>query len=119
MAPGPDGFIGAFYKLWWSIIKTEVVNAFSYIYNMETGPLHKWNSATISLLPKKELAECVQNFRPISLIHSFAKIVSKVLSLRLEPFINSLISSSQSAFIKKRCIQNNFLYVRNLARAYQ
>ena len=32
--------------------------------------------------------------------------------------MNDLVSISQSAFIKKRCIQDNFLYVRNLARAY-
>jgi hypothetical protein len=69
---------------------------------MQSGPLHKLNSATISLLPTKELAECVQDFRPISLIHSFAKIVSKVLTLRLAPFIDSLISSSQSAFHQEK-----------------
>lgn len=41
-----------------------------------------------------------------------------MLALRLAPYIDSLISTSQSAFIKKRCIEDNFLYVRNLARAY-
>jgi hypothetical protein len=41
-----------------------------------------------------------------------------VLARRLSPHINHLISSSRSVFIKKRCIQDNFLYVRNLARAY-
>jgi len=69
-------------------------------------------------LPKKEAAEAVKDYRPISLIHSFAKIVSKVLAMRLSQQINTLISDSQSAFIKRRCIQDNFLYVRNLARAY-
>ena len=60
----------------------------------------------------------VKDFRPISLIHSFAKIVMKVLALRVAPAMDDLISNCQSAFIKKRCIQDNFLYVRNLARAY-
>jgi hypothetical protein len=50
---------GAFYKLCWRIIKNDVVNAFACIFNLHTGPLHKLNSATISLLPKKELAERV------------------------------------------------------------
>jgi hypothetical protein len=57
-------------------------------------------------------------FRPISLIHSFAKLVAKVLALRLTPHIGDLISNSQSDFLKKRWIQDNFLYVRNLVRAY-
>lgn len=59
----------AFYKMCWPIVKIEVVNAFACIYNMHTGPLFKLNGASISLLPKKELAERVQDFRPISLIH--------------------------------------------------
>jgi mannosylglycoprotein endo-beta-mannosidase len=33
-------------------------------------------------------------------------------------YIDKLISSSQSAFIRKRCIQDNFVYVRGLARYY-
>jgi hypothetical protein len=72
------------------------------------------NGALLTLLPKKEFAKQPEDFRPISLIHSFAKLVSKVLA----PHIDGLISPAQSAFIKNRCIQDNYLYVRNLARAY-
>lgn len=32
--------------------------------------------------------------------------------------MNSLISNSQSAFIKKRSIHDNFMYVRNLAHKF-
>jgi hypothetical protein len=38
--------------------------------------------------------------------------------MRLSTYIDKLISVSQSAFIKGRCIQDNFLYVRGLARHY-
>jgi hypothetical protein len=77
----------------------------------------KLNGALITLLPK-ELAELRSEFRPINLIHSFPKLVTKVLARRLSPHISHLVSGAQSAFIKKRCIQDNFLYVRNLTRAY-
>lgn len=99
-------------------VKNEVVSAFHSLYNFHSGPLERLNTATITLIPKKEVGESISDFRPISLVHSFAKLVSKVLALRLASKIDSLISISQSAFIKKRCIQDNFLYVRNLARAY-
>jgi hypothetical protein len=36
----------------------------------------------------------------------------------LAPYIDSLVSNVQSAFIQRRCIHDNYLYVRNLARAY-
>jgi hypothetical protein len=91
---------------------------FQCFQNQLAGPLPKLNGALITLLPKRIVSEELSDFRPISLIHSFAKLISKVLALRLAPLMDDLISSAQSAFIKRRCIQVNFLYVRNLARAY-
>jgi len=61
---------------------------------------------------KKTDATRVTDFRPISLVHSIAKIFSKVLANRLAPRLNSLVSNCQSAFIKKRSIHDNFLYVQ-------
>jgi hypothetical protein len=66
-------------------------------------------------LPKKDGAEEISDFRPISLIHGIAKIIAKMLSLRLAPHMDDLVSKAQSAFIKKRSIHDNFLYVKNLA----
>jgi hypothetical protein len=103
-APGPDGFTGVFYRACWDIIKSDIVAAFQCIYNLHTGPLPKLNGALLTLLPKKEVAESPGDFRPISLIHSFAKLISKVLAMRLSTQINSLVSQAQSAFIKRRCI---------------
>jgi mannosylglycoprotein endo-beta-mannosidase len=76
------------------------------------------NHAQVVLIPKVEVATEPKDFRPISLIHSFAKLLTKVLAIRLSVYIDKLISTSQSAFIQKRCIQDNFLYVRGLARHY-
>jgi hypothetical protein len=41
------------------------------------------NQAYMILLQKKKEAEEVKEFRPISLIHSFSKLFTKLLSLRL------------------------------------
>jgi hypothetical protein len=117
-APWPDGFTWVFYKECWDIIKRDIVLAFQCIHNQTTASLLKLNGALLTLLPKKKVSEYPNEFRPISLIHSFAKLVSKVLALRLAPHMTSLVSSAQSAFVKNRCIQDNLLYVRNLARAY-
>ena len=67
---------------------------------------------------KKEGAKCAGDYRPISLIHGIGKLISKVLTLRLQPHMGTLISHAQSAFIKKRCIHDNFMYVRNLTRKF-
>lgn len=90
----------------------QVIHQFS---NLQTSNRHWLNSANIVLLPKKDGAEEIGDFRPINLIHAIAKIIAKVLSVRLAPFMNNLVSNAQSAFIKKS-IHDNFMYVRNLAR---
>lgn len=40
----------------------------------------------------------------------------QVLAIRLAPYLKDLVSTCQSAFIKKRCIQDNFLYVNNVIK---
>ena len=115
-APGPDGFIGKFFKVCWETIKGDLMAVIYRFSDLRTNSLHWLNSANIVLVPKKDGAEDITDFRPISLIHGFAKIVAKILSLRLAPHMNDIVSLAQSAFIKKRSIHDNFMFVQNYAR---
>ena len=115
-APGPDGFTGAFFKACWPIVKGDIMAVIRHFSALHVDHLHWLNSANIALLPKKDGAEEVSDFRPISLIHGVAKLISKIMATRLAPHMNNLVSNSQSAFIKTRSIHDNFLYVKNLAR---
>jgi hypothetical protein len=49
-------------------------------------------------------------------VHSFAKLVTKILANRLAPHMDKLVSTNQSAFIKGRFIQDNFMMVQQTAR---
>ena len=69
-APGPDGFIGSFYKASWNVIKGDVLAAVNYFFCRHDQHFNLLNSAHIVLLPKKEGATSVGDFRPISLSHS-------------------------------------------------
>lgn len=66
------------------------------------------NSVVIALLLKHNGVNKPQDFRPISLIHCFAKIIAKILAIRLQPFMNTLISQCHNAFIMGRAINDNF-----------
>jgi hypothetical protein len=68
------------------------------------------------LLPKLEGATKLTEFRPICLIHSFAKLIAKILARRLQPLMHNLISPCQSAFIKNRSILDNFMYVQAMIK---
>lgn len=96
----------------------------SAIYKKEGYALYPncrtWFSRPVPLLSRTNFLSNNNSIkgrnRPISLIHGIAKIISKLLALRLAPHMNTLISTSQSAFIKGRSIHDNFLYVHNLVR---
>jgi hypothetical protein len=115
-APGPDGFSIAFFQSCWDVVKNDlmaVINAFS---ELSASSFHIVNTANVVLLPKKDGAEAISDFRPISLIHAVPKIIAKAMARRLSPKMNDIVSRSQSAFIKTRTIHDNFMYVRNTAR---
>jgi hypothetical protein len=70
----------------------------------------------ISPCPKKDGVDSIKDFRPISLVHSFAKLVTKILANRLASKLNVMVSPNQSAFIKGRFIQDNFMLVQQTSR---
>jgi hypothetical protein len=115
-APGPDGFTGRVYKSCWSIIKGDLMSALSAIHRGHVLKFRLLNTAFISLLPKKLEATQVKDFRPISLIHSVAKLVTKVLANRLAPLLPSLVATNKSPFVKGRNIQDNFLFVQQMVK---
>jgi hypothetical protein len=99
-APGPNGFTGAFYKACWGIVKPEIMHVLHSFHTLRAAHLHWINSANIALIPKKDGAEDISDYRPISLIHAIAKYIAKMMAARLAPHMDSLVSNAQSAFIK-------------------
>ena len=82
-ALGPDGFTGWFYKSCWPIIKADFMAALVYLQQGDTRRLELLNSAYLTLIPKKLKALEAKDYHPISLVHSFAKLVTKVMANRL------------------------------------
>jgi hypothetical protein len=68
------------------------------------------------LLPKHPEAQKLGDFRPISLVHLIGKVAAKVLSLRLAPKLDDLVSKNQNAFISGRSLHDNFILVRQSMR---
>jgi hypothetical protein len=76
----------------------------------------KLNRALITMIPKKKEAEEIGDYRPISLVHSFSKLFSKIVANRLRERLPELVSTNQSAFVKGRSLHDNFILVRQVAR---
>jgi hypothetical protein len=115
-APGPDGIVGAFYQRAWPTIKPQILAAITKLSVGDGRTFGKLNRAIITLIPKKPDTEDVGDFRPISLVHSFAKIFTKLMANRLHPKMERLVSKNQSVFIKARLLHDNFILVRQMVR---
>jgi hypothetical protein len=111
-APGPDGFIGVFYQRVWPVIKADVMAGLLKLGVGDGRGFARLNRAIITLIPKRQDAMEIGDFRPISLVHSFTKLFSKLLANRLSKIIGDVVSTNQSAFIKKRSLHDNFVLVR-------
>jgi hypothetical protein len=114
-APGPDGMTGAFFQSVWPVIKHDVLRAINAFFTVDRRGFWCINGALLTLLPKKPDALAPKDYRPISLIHSFPKLVSKLLANRLSPHMTTLVHCNQSAFIKGRSILDSFKFVQRSA----
>lgn len=85
-----------------------------FFFSHSTTKLSLIIAANIVLLPKSQDANSLSDYRPISLINSVAKIITKLLANGLAPHMKSLVSSAQNAFIKKQCIHDNFIYAQRV-----
>jgi len=114
-APGPDGFGPAFYRAAWGTIKTQVMDFMAAFHqgNIDLDPI---NRSHMVLIPKKPAAVEVDAFRPICLQNCTLKILSKVLTKRLQNETPKLININQTGFIRGRSIADTFVYALELVQ---
>lgn len=114
-APGPDGFGPAFYQAAWASVKVQVME-FMQAYHRGDVELERINCSHMVLIPKKTATVDVDAFRPICLQNCSLKILSKVLTRRLQNEIPKLIDINQTGFIKGRSVSDTFVYAAELVQ---
>nr|GEX45471.1 RNA-directed DNA polymerase, eukaryota [Tanacetum cinerariifolium] len=102
-SPGPDGCTFEFFRKYWSFIGPDLYDAIVQFFKFGMFP-RGCNSSFITLIRKVTDAKFVNDFRPISLIGSVYKVITKILPNRLALVISDLVSETQSAFVANRQI---------------
>ena len=112
-APGPDGFSASFFHSNWSTIGPSLISEIQAFFR--TGRLPSaTNNTHVRLIPKLTGAKLISDFRPIALCNIVYKVITKIISLRLKPTLQDIISETQSAFVPGRAISDNVLITHEI-----
>ncbi|XP_058776449.1 uncharacterized protein LOC131650760 [Vicia villosa] len=116
-APGVDGYNAKFYKASWSVIKNDIMKVVHDFF--VTNRMYRAvNCALVTLIPKTKEAKSMKDMRPIACCTTLYKIISKVLTTRLNTVINSVVDDSQTAFLPGKTIHDNIILAFELLRGY-
>ncbi len=113
-SPGCDGFTVEFYQFFWQHIKGLVLDSLNYGY--QNGELSvDQKRGIITLIPKKgKIRTLLKNWRPISLLNTDYKLLTKCLAIRLHEVLPHIIDFDQTGFIKGRYIGENIRTVADI-----
>ena len=113
-SPGTDGLTNEFYKFFWQSIKYLVNDSLNYA--LTTGELSiDQKRGIITLIPKKGKKRILlKNWRPITLLNTDYKILTKSLALRLRQVLPFIINFDQTGFLQDRYIGENIRTIADL-----
>jgi exonuclease III len=106
-SPGPDGIPYMIYKKYWKFMGPVILAAWQH--SLSTGSLPSSHlESVITILPKegKDIQD-IKNWRPITLSNCDSKIITKALSIKTSKVLNSIIDSSQTAYVPGRSVADN------------
>ena len=103
-SPGSSGFSAEFYKCFWNRIGVFVCRALNHAFI--SGNLSVTQTqGIITCIPKGDKPkQFLKNWRPITLLNTIYKIGSGCIANRIKIFLDKLIHTDQTGFIKGRFI---------------
>ena len=107
-ALSPDGFIIAFFHKCWRVVEANVMAVFKHFHRYSIFE-RSLNASFLTFIPKNPNAVNIKEFRPISLVGSVYKLLSKVLANKLRVVLDCLISETQNSFVGWRQILDSVL----------
>lgn len=89
-AAGPNSIPIEFYQACWKTVKSDIIQLFDDFHQGKVD-ISRINYGIITLLPD---AARIQQYRPICLLNCLYKLITKTLTIRIEPFAKKLIHST-------------------------
>nr|GEZ59313.1 RNA-directed DNA polymerase, eukaryota [Tanacetum cinerariifolium] len=117
-SPGPDGFTFEFFRKYWAVVGPDFSIAVEWFFEHEDFAIG-CNSSFVALIPKVLDQKVVSDYRPISLIGSLYKVVTKILATRLSLVISDPISDVQTAFLPNRQILDGLFIINEILARFK
>lgn len=114
-APGMDGFPFELYDF--LLADERLMDLLCRIMNaalQEASIPASWQQTCMILLYKKGPPSSLGNWRPLSLINTDAKLFTKIITIRLQRHLDTLIGPRQTGFVPGRLISDNGMAMQNL-----
>lgn len=111
--PGLDGLPVDFYKCFWFIIGEDLLAVLKDSLANGRLPL-SCRRAVLTLLPKKGDLQLLKNWRPVSLLCTDYKLLSKALANRLVKVMEQIVLPDQTYCVPGRLISDNIVLIRDL-----
>jgi exonuclease III len=103
-SPGLDGISNKFIKTYWKFFRVPLFNYATHCLS-EGRLTESFRIAKIRMIPKKTDPKKIGNWRPISLLNCFYKIISRVLTNRIVTVSDKITKIGQKGYSKSKWCQ--------------
>lgn len=110
---GLDGYSFEFFKQNWEDIKVDVV-IFVEDFHEKVKHTKVCTSSFLALILKVKNPQALSEYRPICLVGSLHKLLSKLLAARLKKVIGNIVLENQLAFVPGRSIADGVLMINGI-----
>ena len=113
-SPGIDGLPVEFYQVFWPQLQHEFTLLANEIFILHSSPTYTQRLAVLTLLFKDGDKTFLSNWRPISLLCTDYKILTKALTNRLQSILPHIIHPDQTCSVPGRNIFSNLYLIRDI-----
>lgn len=108
-SPGLDGLTYEFYRAFWDLLGPALAAMLEEVFSDPLATLPPTlTEGRVTLLHKQGKDKTLpDSYRPITLLNVDYKLIARVIAKRLAPALNSVVDSSQTAFLPERWIGDN------------
>eukprot|EP00965_Chrysotila_dentata_P099452 3288008-Pleurochrysis_carterae.AAC.1 len=115
-APGPDRIPNEFYSAYAGLIAPLYQKFYNQMHSHKRIPTG-FADGLISILYKKGIREDIRNYRPITLLNSDYKILTKILAHRSRALATQFVSNDQIGFVPNTFIAESTMLI-NMIQAH-